>query len=189
MSILDKLRDELAKLAAGEQPNMMHVAPYMSNTPREPPPATPDAIRIAMAVLNAETFVPEALYSFSLEQFGSVSPGDLVGLDSVNRMVLYDESNKASTQLLGFFEGLDSDGNALIRTGGARPDTSVRPGDKVSFDVTQESFLPWPAPPPPPPEPPWVSSDADGRTRTAEWQESVRQRFERRVGAALVAGR
>lgn len=33
---------------------------------------------------------------------------------------------------------------------------------------------------------PYRSLDADGRTRTAEWQDSVRQRFERRVGPALV---
>lgn len=62
----------------------------------------------------------------------------------------------------------------------------VQPGDKVSFDVTQETFLPWPAPPPASPPPTsYRSLDADARTRTAEWQEDVRKRFERRVGAAL----
>ena len=70
----------------------------------------------------------------------------------------------------------------------------VQPGDKLTFIVTEGVFLPWPAPYTFPAEvtitpEPYRSLDADGRTRTPEWQESVRQRFERRVGAALVAGR
>lgn len=129
MSILDKFRDQFAKLAAGEQPNMMPIAPYMSNAPKEPPPATLEEME---AFVAAE--IEARLRDVYLD---TASPAVLAG----------------------------------------------------------ELFLPWPAPivgegtvsDEPPSEPPWVSSDADGRTRTPEWQESVRERFERRVGAALAS--
>lgn len=68
----------------------------------------------------------------------------------------------------------------------------VQPGDKLTFIATQEPWLPWPAPYSFPVEvtitpEPYRSLDADARTRTAEWQEDVRKRFERRVGAALTS--
>lgn len=68
----------------------------------------------------------------------------------------------------------------------------LRPGDKVTFDVTEGVFLPWSAPYTFPAEvtitpEPYRSLDADARTRTAEWQESVRRRFERRTGAAITS--
>ena len=85
--------------------------------------------------------------------------------------------------IAGVVEEVSPDGIARVRlmVGG-----TVYPDAKATFDITQEPWIPWPAPPP---APPYRSLDAGARTRTAEWQASVRQRFERRVGAALVTGR
>lgn len=229
MSILDELRDELAKLAAGEQPNMM---PYMSNAPKEPTaPATLEAVLAAQTKLDLELaalyrerepwlarqyeyvaqqrlpIVPVSAVAAEQERVATFVRGEIekhllslpplgfapaISTNELKSVVaLAIDKYRAEQELYGtpsaiagVVEEVSPDGIARVRlmVGG-----SVFPDDKVTFTLTQEPSLPRPAPPPP--EPPWVSSDADARTRTAEWQASVRERFERRVGAALVAGR
>lgn len=120
------------------------------------------------------------------------------------------ENNRASAQPLRLYERFDAmvaeramkaaalgtavsevqftDDDAVVGVAGLE----VQPGDKLTFTVTKGVFLPWPAPYSFPVEvtitpESYRSLDADARTRTPEWQESVRQRFERRVGAALTS--
>ena len=106
-------------------------------------------------------------------------------------MSTFDNAPLMPTLTLG---ALKSAERAMKETPVGVAGAEVQPGDKLTFIVTEGVFLPWPAPYTFPAEvtitpEPYRSLDADGRTRTPEWQESVRQRFERRVGAALVAGR
>lgn len=115
-------------------------------------------------------------------------------LDAQGNEVSREYGHEWSSEYMGTFdnaplmptltiEGLKSAERAMKETLVGVAGAEVQPGDKLTFAVGG-TFLPWPAPPP---TPPYRSLDADGRTRTAEWQESVRQRFERRVGAALTS--
>lgn len=85
------------------------------------------------------------------------------------------EMNGVPKPIVGIVEDIDANGVAIIRV--ASWGRWISPEEKISFTVTSEPTLPWPAP--------YRSLDADRRTSSEEWKQSVRGRDLRWIEGVL----